>query len=168
LAAFIQSLAIYFESPEITNDALLTGKIRELVLLLVQTNYAKSINDLIDQLFSPQLASFREIIEAHIFSRASINDLARLTGMSLSSFKRDFEKNYQDSPAQYIQSRKIQEACKLLLRSSLSVREIAYRTGFQDPSHFTKVFRKWAGHSPMEFRNNRPDPEPNRPAFEQN
>ncbi|MCF1715085.1 AraC family transcriptional regulator [Flavihumibacter sp. RY-1] len=168
LAAFIQSLIIYFESPELTNDAILTGKIRELVLLLVQTNYAKSINDLIDQLFSPQLASFREIIESHIFSSASINDLARLTGMSLSSFKRHFEKIYQDSPAQYIQSRKIQEACNLLLRSSLSVREIAYRTGFQDPSHFTKVFRKWAGHSPMEFRNNRPDPEPNRPAFEQN
>jgi AraC-like DNA-binding protein len=168
LAAFIQSLAIYFESPELTNDAILTGKIRELVLLLVQTNYAKSINDLIDQLFSPQLASFKETIESHIFSRASINDLARLTGMSLSSFKRHFEKIYHDSPAQYIQSRKIQEACNLLLRSSLSVREIAYRTGFQDPSHFTKVFRKWAGHSPMEFRNNRPDPEPNRPAFEQN
>lgn len=168
LAAFIQSLVIYFESPELTNDAILTGKIRELVLLLVQTNYAKSINDLIDQLFSPQLASFRETIEAHIFSRASINDLARLTGMSLSSFKRHFEKIYQDSPAQYIQSKKIQEACNLLLRSSLSIREIAYRTGFQDPSHFTKVFRKWAGHSPMEFRNNRPDPEPNRPAFGQN
>lgn len=168
LAAFIQSLVIYFESPELTNDAILTGKIRELVLLLIQTIYAKSINDLIDQLFSPQLASFRETIEAHIFSRASINDLARLTGMSLSSFKRHFEKIYQDSPAQYIQSKKIQEACNLLLRSSLSIREIAYRTGFQDPSHFTKVFRKWAGHSPMEFRNNRPDPEPNRPAFEQN
>ncbi len=168
LAAFIQSLVIYFESPELTNDAILTGKIRELVLLLVQTNYAKSINDLIDQLFSPQLASFRETIEAHIFSRASINDLARLTGMSLSSFKRHFEKIYQDSPAQYIQSIKIQEACKFLLRSSLSIHEIAYRTGFQDPSHFTKVFRKWTGHSPMEFRNNRPDPEPNRPAFGQN
>ena len=168
LAAFIQSLVIYFESPELTKDAILTGKIRELVLLLIQTNYAKSINDLIDQLFSPQLASFRETIEAHIFSRASINDLARLTGMSLSSFKRHFEKIYQDSPAQYIQSKKIQEACNLLLRSSLSIREIAYRTGFQDPSHFTKVFRKWAGHSPMEFRNNRPDPDPNRPAFGQN
>ena len=168
LAAFIQSLAIYFESPELTNDAVLTSKIRELVLLLVQTNYAKSIHDLIDQLFSPQLASFREMIEAHIFSRAGINDLARLTGMSLSSFKRQFEKVYQDSPAQYIQSRKIQESCKLLLHSSLTIREIAYRTGFQDPSHFTKVFRKWAGHSPMEFRNNRPDPEPNRPAFEHN
>jgi AraC-like DNA-binding protein len=168
LAAFIQSHAVYFESPEFANAAILTCKIRELVLLLVQTKYAVPINDLIDQLFSPQLASFKETIEAHIFSRASINDLACLTGMSLSSFKRQFEKIYQDSPAQYIQSRKIREACNLLQRSSLSIQEIAYRTGFQDPSHFTKVFRKWTGHSPMEFRNNRPDPEPNRPAFGQN
>ena len=167
LAAFIQSLAVYFESPELANAAILTCKIRELVLLLVQTNYAVSINDLIDQLFSPQLVSFRETIEAHIFSRASIHDLARLTNMSLSSFKRQFEKIYQDSPAQYIQSRKIQEACNLLLRSSFNIQEIAYRTGFQDPSHFTKVFRKWTDYSPMEFRNNRTDPEPTRPAFEQ-
>lgn len=145
LEAFLQSLIIYFDEPDIQTDALVSTKLRELLLLLVQTEYAGSLQELLERMFSPQRTSFIEMIKAHLFTRATIDDLAALTGMSLSSFKRKFTSIYKESPAQYLQSRKIEEARKLLLHSSLTISEIAYQTGFQDPSHFTKVFRKWSG-----------------------
>lgn len=168
LAAFLQSLTIYFDEPTIQTDALITTKLRELLLLLVQSQYAGSLKELLESMFSPQRASFMEMVEAHIFTRATIEDMAALSGMSLSSFKRKFTSIYKESPAQYLQSRKIQEARKLLLHSSLTISEIAYQTGFQDPSHFTKVFRKWSGQTPVAYRTNKPETEPKEPEIEPN
>jgi len=56
------------------------------------------------------------------------------------------------TPTEYINSRLIAEAQKLLLSTEMQIKEISYLLGFQDNSYFNRVFRKELGLSPKEFK----------------
>ena len=149
---FIQSLDFYFENPSLVTDDLLKLKIKELILLLLQTNNAENIITLFSHLFNPRQAGLFEVVEAHLYSSISIVELASLTGRSLSTFKRDFETQFNDTPANFIKERKLGKALELLQSTELSVSEICYEVGFQDTSHFTKTFKLKFNQSPSEYR----------------
>jgi AraC family transcriptional regulator, exoenzyme S synthesis regulatory protein ExsA len=138
---FIESLEFYFQNPTLVNDELLKLKIKELILLLLQTNNAKNIISLFSHLFTPRQANFKEVILTHLFSNISVPELAVLSGRSLSTFKRDFENYFKDTPASYIKEQKLLKANELLISTDFSVSEICYEVGFSDTSHFTKLFK---------------------------
>ncbi len=152
IAHYIQSLDFYFEQPNLVSEDLLKLKIKELILLLLQTDNAENIITLFSHLFNPRQASLFEVVEAHLYSSLSIVELARLSGRSLSTFKRDFETQFSDTPANYIKEKKLKKAFKLLQSTELSVSEICYEVGFQDTSHFTKNFKQKYNQSPSEYR----------------
>ena len=149
---FVDGLNIYFENPGLVTTDILILKLKELILLLLQTDKASTIADLLHRLFTPREVKLKDIVQAHLFSDMSISELATLSGQSLSSFKRDFQKNYNDSPANYIRITRLHEAQKLLRVSTLSITEICYQVGFNDLSHFSKAFKKYIGISPAEYR----------------
>ena len=149
---FIQSLDFYFENPNLVTDDLLTVKIKELILLLLQTDNAENIITLFSHIFNPRQAGLFEVVEAHLYSSISIVDLARLTGRSLSTFKRDFETHFSDTPANFIREKKLEKALALIQATELSVSEICYKVGFRDTSHFTKSFKQKYNQSPSAYR----------------
>lgn len=149
---FIESLEFYFQNPTLVNDELLKLKIKELILLLLQTNNAENIISLFSHLFTPRQVNFKEVIQAHLFSNITIPELAVLSGCSLSTFKRDFESYFKDTPANYIKGQKLSKANKLLVSTDFSVSEICYEVGFSDTSHFTKLFKLKYGSTPTEYR----------------
>ena len=150
---FIDSLVFYFENPALVNSELLVLKIKELILLLLQTKNAATIAELMANLFSPRQANLKDVIQNHLFSDFSMNELAQLAGLSLSSFKRAFQNIYHDTPANYLRTKKMEKAIDLLKRSDYSVSEICFQIGFNDTSHFTKAFKKHTQQSPLAFRN---------------
>ncbi len=152
ITKFIESLDFYFQNPSLVNNDLLELKTKELILLLVQTKYVKSTLDLISTLYSDRTINIKKVIELHQFSNLSIEELAKLSNLSLSSFKREFKKEYNDSPANYMNNAKINKAKDLLLKTDLHINEIAYEVGFNDPLYFTRLFSKKVGKSPSEFR----------------
>jgi len=56
------------------------------------------------------------------------------------------------SPSTLIQDRSILEAKRLLYYTQLSVKEIGYEVGYQEPVYFNKLFRKLTGQTPLTFR----------------
>lgn len=149
---FIESLEFYFQNPTLVNDELLKLKIKELILLLLQTNNAENIISLFSHLFTPRQASFKEVIQAHLFTKITISELAVLSGRSLSAFKRDFESYFKDTPANYIKEQKLLKANDLLVSTDFSVSEICYEVGFSDTSHFTKLFKQKYNSTPTQYR----------------
>ncbi|MCR9154374.1 MAG: helix-turn-helix transcriptional regulator [Bacteroidetes bacterium] len=152
ITQFVDSLEFYFDNPTFVNNDLLELKIKELMLLLIQTNYVSSVQELITDLYSTKSILLNEVIALHTYSNLTVNDLAKLCNMSLSSFKRAFRNFYNDSPNNYISTKKIIKAQELLRLSELNISDIAYETGFNDPLYFTRVFKKRVGLSPSEFR----------------
>lgn len=74
------------------------------------------------------------------------------TGLSETGAHRIFKKVTGVSPLQYLLDLRIQEGRRLLEITALSVREIARHSGFADPFHFSRAFRKKTGLSPAQFR----------------
>ena len=149
---YIQSLIHYFENPELITEELIILKVKELILLLTKLDPSNEVHDILKELFNPTVYSFKEIINAHLFHELSLKDLARLSNLSLSSFKRRFKDLFQESPATYIKGQRLEHGAKLLKMTSKSVSEIAYECCFSDVSHFSKSFRLAFGQSPSAFR----------------
>lgn len=151
---FIESIDFYFQNPTLVNDDLLKLKLKELILLLIQTENATDIISLFSHLFTPRQASLKEVIQAHLFSIVSVSELATLSGRSLSAFKRDFENYFNDTPANYIKDQKLTKAVALLLSTDFSINEICYEVGFSEASYFTKIFKKKYRLTPTTYRKN--------------
>lgn len=149
---YIMSMRFYFENPQLVDDDLIKLKLKELILLLVKTEKAASIMEVISAMFSPVQYSFKEVIEANVFSNLSMDELAQLANLSPSSFKREFKKYYSDSPAHYFKTRKLEKATELLRLSDLRISEIATDCGFGDLSHFSKAFQEKYKISPSGYR----------------
>ena len=77
--------------------------------------------------------------------------LAALCHMSVTHFRRQFQKAFGESPLQY-RNRFLAERGKDLLEEGRSVKEIAYLLGVSDAAYFSRLFRKQVGLSPEEFR----------------
>ncbi len=134
------------------NEDILVLKLREIILLLSQTRNASVIRVILSQLFSSNTYSFKQIIEANLFSQLTIEQLAEQNNLSVSSFKREFAKLYQDTPASYIKNKKLEKAAELLLVSDQRVSEIAFNCGFNDLATFTKSFSDKYHISPTNYR----------------
>lgn len=151
---FVESIAFYFEHPELVNEELLVLKVKELLLLLSQTDRGDQVKDILGSLFSPVSFKLKQVIESHIYEDISVAELALLCSMSESSFKREFKKEYDTSPASYLKQRKLERAHDLLLIGGLSVADVAYDCGFNDLAHFSKSFREKFGYAPSQTQVN--------------
>ncbi|OCB76759.1 AraC family transcriptional regulator [Flavobacterium piscis] len=149
---YIEGLLFYFENPSLINEDILILKVREIILLLSQTQNAESIQVILSQLFSPTTYTFKQIIEANLFSKLTIEELAQQNNLSVSSFKREFAKLYNDTPANYIKARKLEKAAELLQVSDQRITEIAFDCGFNDLANFTKSFTSKYSVSPTNYR----------------
>ncbi|MBE4948061.1 helix-turn-helix domain-containing protein [Chryseobacterium culicis] len=137
---YVEGLLFYFENPSLVNEDILILKLKEIMLLLAQSQNASAVQMILSQLFSPTSYSFRQIIEANLFSQVTIEQLAEQSNLSVSSFKREFTKLYNDTPAHYIRNKKLEKAAELLLLSDERVTDIAWECGFNDLATFTKNF----------------------------
>ncbi len=152
LQKYIESILFYFENPSIISEEILVLKLKELILLLINTENAPKVLQILSSLFSPTSYSFKEVIEAHVFDDLSQEELAQLTNLSLSSFKREFKKHYNESPAAYLRNRKLEHAADLLQVSDRRISDIAYDCGFNNQAHFSTCFTEKYGKSPSDFR----------------
>lgn len=81
-----------------------------------------------------------------------IEALARGFNVSYRSFRRAFARHTGLSPHRYLQEIRLARARTLLSQSSLSIKEIALRAGFEDTQYFCRFFHKKAGMAPTAFR----------------
>ncbi|WP_299763830.1 AraC family transcriptional regulator [uncultured Dokdonia sp.] len=152
ISKFIDSLEFYFNNPSLINNDLLELKIKELILLLVQTKNITSIVELVADLYASKSVQLKKIVDLHLFSNLSVEDLAKLSNLSLSSFKRQFKKEFNDSPNNYITTKRLDKAKELLSITDMPINEIAYDIGYNDPLYFTRTFKKKIGISPTAYR----------------
>ncbi|HVR42595.1 MAG TPA: helix-turn-helix transcriptional regulator [Thermoanaerobaculia bacterium] len=78
-------------------------------------------------------------------------ELADHVGMSRYKLIREFRGRTELTIRELIQQRVINRACRLLLRTSIPIKEVAFRCGYASPSAFTVAFRQATGLSPSDF-----------------
>lgn len=151
IRSFVHSLLFYFDNPGHASEELIKLKVKELILLMYNTN-SNGIRDILHDLFNPGVAVFKQIIKCNLYEDLSLEDFAQLTNLSLSSFKRKFKETFDESPARYIKYKRLEKAAELLKVSSKRVSEICFDCGFNDLGHFSKSFVMQYDYSPSEYR----------------
>ena len=146
LVAYCWSLAPYFNDPSQTNPGLLRLKVMELLYNVMDCS--KNIFRQMLQLRQPVKTDLHRVVEENYTSPISIDELAYLSGRSLSSFKREFQDIYGESPARWIREQRLRKAHEMLQTTSLSVADIAYSLGFENPTHFSRIFKESYGMPP--------------------
>lgn len=94
-----------------------------------------------------------EYIEAHYNSCISLGELAGIIGMNPKYFCKFFASLTHQTPMDYVNFYRIEHAAYLLDSTDLSVTVIGSECGFSESSYFTKVFKKYKGITPKEYRN---------------
>ena len=80
------------------------------------------------------------------------DQLAKELNVSVSTLTRMFKKYYNTTPAAYVLSQKISTAKVRLSHTNITVSEIAQDLGFNSPEHFSRIFKKHVGVSPIKYR----------------
>lgn len=100
---------------------------------------------------------FKLVVETHLSEQPSINTIAEKLSLSTNSLYRIVKEYSGVSPKDFLTNRLMIEAQRKLNYSKLSVKELAYELGFNDPDYFSRLFKKCTGKNPSEVLENRQD-----------
>lgn len=154
LAQLAQSLLEeYHKAPTTWQGEALAAWLR---LFLIDCRRIKEHNGVIAQ---PRNASqvrivrgFRDLIEEHYKTWHKVHDYASALAITSNYLNEVMKTETGTSAKEYIQKRLIAEAKRQAIYTDRSSKEIAFDLGFEDPSHFSKFFKKGQGVAFSEFR----------------
>ena len=98
------------------------------------------------------ILAVQDWLDGHHAEAITIDGLAQQFGYSSRTLKRRFALATGSSPNKYLQEIRIAKAKKLLSLSDLSSKEIAYAVGYDNHSHFSRLFKRHCGLTPMEWK----------------
>ena len=138
---------------QIKNPTYLTIKLLELLHLIACQGNAQHLHTLLTQ--SKRISPRRNLIRLlskHEVLHLTVNDMAHLSGRSLSSFNRDFKALYNTSPKKWLQEKRLAHAKNLLVEGNKSVTEVAVSVGYDNVSNFIKAFKVLYGQTPKQIK----------------
>ncbi|QJD97329.1 helix-turn-helix transcriptional regulator [Mucilaginibacter robiniae] len=147
--SYMDSLQPYRQDDLLISEELQQLKVNEAILILLQT-YPTLAGVLFD--FSdPGKIDLEGFMEKNFHFNVQMKRFAYLTGRSLATFKRDFEKIFKTTPGQWLQQRRLQEAYYLIKEKGQSASDIYLDLGFEDLSHFSYAFKNKFGLAPSKL-----------------
>ncbi|CAA0081871.1 HTH-type transcriptional regulator CdhR [Zhongshania aliphaticivorans] len=91
-------------------------------------------------------------LDEHFNDPVEFHQLATQSGMSKSTFLRRFQKATGEKPAQYLQRLRVESAKHKLVNTNDNIKTVSMGVGYQNFSHFSKVFKQLTGASPRQYR----------------
>ncbi|HEU5123533.1 MAG TPA: AraC family transcriptional regulator [Verrucomicrobiae bacterium] len=152
LAALFQSMQTYLSGNQRPPEPLVHLKLKELVISILTSGTNSELAAYFCRLSESDSPLLREIMETNFRFNLSLEEFARLCHRSLSSFKREFQAQFGESPGKWLLQRRLEHSAKLLQSSPMNVTEIAFESGFEDVSHFSRVFKERFGIPPVTYR----------------
>jgi len=153
LSTYFQSMLSYFSGTTKPSETLLQLKLKELLLNVLLSGNNPELATYFRSLSTSSTPSLRDIMNANFCFNLSLDEFARLCGRSLSSYKRDFKATYETTPGKWLLHKRLEYAAAMLGNRALQVTEVAFESGFEDVSHFSRSFKHQFGLSPSDFRN---------------
>lgn len=122
-------------------------------LLLSELNSAYFKNEPVDMVNTnlSKFVEFKLMVETHLTEQPSIHTIAEKLALTTNSLYRLVKGYSGTSPKDFFTNRLMIEAQRKLRYSNLSVKELAYELGFNDPDYFSRLFKKSTGKSVSDF-----------------
>ncbi|NYC73219.1 response regulator [Clostridium beijerinckii] len=98
--------------------------------------------------------SVKQFIRENIETELELEKVANNFGLSVYYFSRTFKEVTGINFSEYVNKCRIDVAKELLSTGEMNVKEVCYKVGYNDPNYFSKVFKKYEGVSPANFKGN--------------
>jgi len=131
---------------EIGDSDLIELKKKELIYLLLHHN--PNLQHLLFHFAQPGKVDLESYMNLHFRFNIPLAEFAFLTGRSLATFKRDFEKIFQLSPNKWLINKRLDESYYLLEQKKMKVKDVYMDVGFETLSHFSHAFKQRFGINP--------------------
>jgi AraC-like DNA-binding protein len=148
LEVYFHSLLTYFRQFTPPSEALLKLKFEELVVNILSNNNQQALKCFFSDLCRSEKPSIREIMEANFFCNLSLQEFARLSARSLSVFKEEFKNIFHTTPGKWLVEKRLEYSRYLLETTGFSIDEVCDISGFENRSHFNRVFKGKYGRTP--------------------
>ncbi|MEM6264634.1 MAG: AraC family transcriptional regulator [Bacteroidota bacterium] len=148
LLAFVNSLRAL---PSLNAQDLLAVKFEELMLYLQATHGQR----LIDFLFAPAQPKQEQVLEVALHAvdhPLSLEEMAFLCHMSISTFQRTFRRQFHTSPQKWLQGQRLKKAAYLLAVKGMRPSEVFPEAGYESLSSFSQAFQRLYGQSPRQYQ----------------
>ena len=100
----------------------------------------------------PSRADLVQFLEHNFTLNLPLEQLAEMSGRSLSTFNREFRKEFKISPHKWIKQKRLELAKKLLTHTSKKASDVYLEVGFEDLAHFSRSFKSQFGLNPSEIK----------------
>ena len=94
----------------------------------------------------------RRFIEEHALEQLSLKKVAKAVNMNANYLSENFKQVTGVNFVKYVAHARFKKACDLLRNPKLRISEIAFAAGFQSLSQFNRVFKRFSGKSPTQYR----------------
>lgn len=141
--SYFTSLIPYVHKTKEISPRLAAIKVKEAIELLLQSH--PELKDLLFDFSEPHKIDLKAFMNKNFMFNVSIEAFARLTGRSLSGFKRDFNKIFNMTPKQWLKERRLKEAYYLIKNKGKKPSDIYLDLGFENLSHFYFSFKNKFG-----------------------
>lgn len=145
---FSKSLFPYFRQESAYQTQFLKLKFQELILHLLEIDHTNELKASLFKIHEGQKLDLDFVMNKYFLKPLSLDELSKLSGRSLSAFKREFQEKYKASPAAWIKEKRLDHANFLLKNTRQNVAEISLLVGYESVSHFIKAFKERYGHTP--------------------
>ncbi|WP_460319423.1 helix-turn-helix transcriptional regulator [Paenibacillus sp. YSY-4.3] len=142
---------LYIQNVEEFNDSKAVDYFIEEVL----SDYAERVHQAKRNRYSKPINICLDYMFKHLYDPVSLNDLAQKAALHPNYLSALFKREVGCSLREYIQRTKIEEAQSLLLLTNRPISEISALLNYHDQSYFSKIFKKFTGVTPIEYRNKR-------------
>ena len=132
------------------SEALKRAKFEELMLYLIKKYGTQVLAFFMTP--APEQLQFHQQMEGLVNHKLSLEELAFLCHMSLSTFKRKFQQHYGSSPSKWFLKKRLEQAAYMLRNQQMSPSEVYLETGFESLSGFTQAFKKEYHLTPKKYQ----------------
>jgi AraC-like DNA-binding protein/uncharacterized cupin superfamily protein len=148
---FAESVLPYFKTRTKYLNQFLKLKLHELLLHLMEFDTSNGLRNLLRYIYKGEKEDLGYLMQNYYLKPLTLSELAKISGRSLSGFKRDFGEKFNTSPAVWIRNKRLDRAAFLFKNTKKNVSEIAEEVGFESISHFIKLFKETYGITPSKF-----------------
>ena len=148
LEKFTESIFPYFNLETQYLNHFLRLKLQELLLHILEIDASGQFKDILFSLYKGEKVDLEYLMQSYYLKLLSLDELSRLSGRSLSAFKRDFQEKFATSPAHWIKNKRLEYAGLQLENTHKNVSEISLEIGYESVSHFIKAFKEKFGKTP--------------------
>ncbi|MCF2443944.1 AraC family transcriptional regulator [Dyadobacter sp. CY345] len=149
LKAYMDSLLAYHHNGNLNEGKLIGLKQKEGIMLLIHLK--PELKNILFDFNEPHRIDLEAFMNKNYHFNVHLDRFAYLTGRSLATFKRDFEKQFNITPGRWIQQKRLKQAHYLISEKGKLASDIYLDLGFADLSHFSYAFKKAYGEGPSKI-----------------